>query len=369
MKGVAWGGSEELWSQTALRLRAAGHKVQASVVKWPRRPAQLKALEKAGIPITFRARRPGPFARVARKLFRKSRTGDLANADRAWLKRGRFDLVVISQGGPWDGLPWMRACRELGVPYCDIVHANSEIWWPRDDQLDDAIEAAQDARRMFFVSKANRRLMETQLGLRLENAEVVANPRLVDHTHEVAWPGDNGHTALACVGRLEPDAKGQDVLLAVLAQEKWRQRPITVNFFGTGRSEKSVRRMANFFALPNARFHGHVPDVQAIWERNHALVLPSRFEGLPLVIVEAMLCGRPVIATDVAGSREIIAEGRNGFIAAAPTPELLDQAMERAWSRRAEWQSLGETARADAVAGFPADPVGCFARRLLELIA
>ena len=56
-----------------------------------------------------------------------------------------------------------------------------------------------------------------------------------------------------------------------------------------------------------------------IWAEHHALVLPSRFEGMPLVVVEAMLCGRPCIVTDVGGNAELIRDGINGFLAKAPT--------------------------------------------------
>lgn len=53
----------------------------------------------------------------------------------------------------------------------------------------------------------------------------------------------------------------------------------------------------------------------------HVLVMPSRYEGLPLAMVEAMLCARPVVATDIASHREIIEDDVvTGFLADAPTP-------------------------------------------------
>ena len=51
---------------------------------------------------------------------------------------------------------------------------------------------------------------------------------------------------------------------------------------------------------------------------------------MPLSLVEAMLCRRPCIATDVGGNRELIRDGVNGFLAKAPTVESLDEAMNRA---------------------------------------
>ena len=70
--------------------------------------------------------------------------------------------------------------------------------------------------------------------------------------------------------------------------------------------------------------------------------MPSRFEGLPLAMVEAMLCARPVVATDVAGHAEIIEDGVTGFLADAPTAGSMAAALERFWERRSEAEAIGK---------------------------
>ena len=85
--------------------------------------------------------------------------------------------------------------------------------------------------------------------------------------------------------------------------------------------------------------------VEKIWAENQALVMPSRFEGLPLAMVEAMLCGRPIVATDIAGHSEIIDDGITGFLARAPTVPALLEALEKLWQRRrAEVEKIGQIA-------------------------
>ena len=74
--------------------------------------------------------------------------------------------------------------------------------------------------------------------------------------------------------------------------------------------------------LEKVTYGGFTEDVESIWASHHALVLPSRSEGLPLVVVEAMLCGRPAIVTDVAGNAELIQDGVSGFVAAAAAPQM-----------------------------------------------
>jgi Glycosyltransferase len=366
MNGLPWGGSEQLWSDAALRLREHGHEVVASVFRWPSRPPRLDDLSRAGVQLAFRSLRPNLRDRVALKLAKRiHRFRDFSHA--AWLKRHAPDLLVVSQGGPWDGVPWMSLCRRLQIPYCAIVQANSELWWPADAHLPAIRTALQEAQRLFFVSEANRRLMELQCGTALRNASVVANPCKVDRASAVEWPASDDPLRLACVGRLAPNAKGQDVVFTVLAQEKWRKRRIELHVYGSGPSENSVRSLALFLRLPNVFFHGQVSDIRALWSENHALVLPSRFEGLPLTIVEAMLCGRPVITTDVAGNTELVSDNVNGFVAGAATVPLLDDALERAWSRRAAWRDIGLRARTAALRSTPLDPVGDFERILVAL--
>jgi len=261
----------------------------------------------------------------------------------------------------------MSACRELGLRYCPIIQSNNENWWATDDRLDVIRSALSSAVQVFFVSHANRRLLEAQCGMRLEHAEVIHNPWQVDATCEVKWPADNGLTRIACVGRLNPQAKGQDLLLQVLAMPKWRQRPVHLNLYGSGPCERALKYLQQMLELRHVTFAGHVSDIRSIWAENHALILPSRFEGLPLVIVEAMLCGRPVITTDVAGNADYIRDGITGFVAEAPTRHFVDTALERAWSKRAEWETFGANARQDALELLPADPVGRFAERLMCL--
>jgi glycosyltransferase involved in cell wall biosynthesis len=132
--------------------------------------------------------------------------------------------------------------------------------------------------------------------------------------------------------------------------------------------EDGLHRLAKRLGLEGrVQFCGHEPNVEQIWATHHALVLPSRFEGLPLAVVEAMLCARPVIVTDVAGNTELVADETTGFVAEAATVRHLHRAMERAWERRSDLESMGKAAARCIRELIPKDPAGEFARRLVDL--
>jgi glycosyltransferase involved in cell wall biosynthesis len=138
-----------------------------------------------------------------------------------------------------------------------------------------------------------------------------------------------------------------------------------VNLFGNGSSRTVLERLAKLFELRNVTFGGYQENIEALWSTHHALILSSRIEGMPLALVEAMLCGRPAIVTDVGGNCEMIEDNINGFVAPAPTADLFDEALERAWQRRAEWPALGRSAQLTARKLVPADPGGVMAEKLL----
>lgn len=365
MAGYSWGGSEELWSRAALRLRAEGHHVAAAVGWRPQTPEQVAHLVEQGIEVFLQT---PPFSSLPARAWRKALARvapPFGDRELRWLLRQKPDLVCVSNGGNVDGLRFMAMCLDHGLPYVSVMQANSEATWPHDEQAERLIAVYRGAGKAFFVSDRNRVLFETQLGIGLNNAEIVRNPFNVSWEAAPAWPNEANGWKLAGIGRFDPGAKGQDLLLRVLASETWKARPVTLSLFGSGPMEQGLRRLAATLGLAErVRIAGQVSDIVQVWATHHALALTSRYEGLPLVLVEAMLCGRPAIVTDVAGNAEMVEEGVSGFVAAAPTVDLVALAMERAWERRAEWLAMGKAARQRVEALVPKDPVGQFCERL-----
>ena len=361
MTMAPWGGSEELWSRTALALKDAGHGVTVCVARWPKVHPVVQRMLQAGIEVHYHQQfSPGLAMRAMNTLRGSNTESHVREKISAWLSAQQPDLVCLSMGNCFDGLEWMTVSRERAVPYLTVSQSNAEFLWPDDRAARLVADAYQSARSCCFVSHRNKDLLQNQLAVELPNASVVHNPFNVRYDNRTSWPEASSEYRLACVARLDPGHKGQDILLEVLAMEKWRQRALRVDFYGTGHSDQVLQRLAARWQLKSVEFHGLVESVEAIWHHHHALILPSRIEGLPLALVEAMLCRRLGIVTDVGGNAEMIEDGRTGFLAAAPTVPLLDQAMERAWQRREEWEHIGLAARQHVTSIVPADPVEQF---------
>lgn len=363
-EGITWGGSELLWSSAAERLARCGNEVRVSVKDWGKPVSQVEHLRSAGCQIYYR-RPPSFISRQARKFFPRPEHSLMHVRSVG----GGVDLVVISQGSNTDGLGWMEASRAAGFQYCVIAQGAVLYCWPEDDVAERLAESYEKASAAYFVSQANLKLSRRQFGSPLCNAQVVRNPFNVGYDARPPWPtGSSDGLSLACIGRLDIITKAQDVLLEVLGLPHWRERQVRLSLVGDGPNERGLRRIVEQLKLSNVEFAGHQSDIEEVWIRHHALVLPSRFEGMPLTVVEAMLCGRPCIATDVGGNKELIRDGINGFLAKAPTVELLNEAMNRAWDCRGRLKEMGERAAADVRAWVSPDPGEDFARELMVLV-
>jgi glycosyltransferase involved in cell wall biosynthesis len=366
---MGWGGSEELWSGAAAVLAERGHAVTAYIGNVPHTNPRIRRLKALGC----RLRSMGPAFLPRRLYWMVSRYARLLTwfyeAASLWLSLvtgPRPDLVLISQTGNYDGLIVAVVCNRLRLPFSFLSQKAADIYWPSDGAVRRMRPLYLAARACFFVSAHNHRLTEEQMGVAIPHGRVVRNPFLVPWPPREDWPDEEYGLKLACVARLSPADKGQDILLRVLARPKWRERPLTVTFYGDGPQRESLKGMAAFLELRSVDFAGLTGDIVGLWARHHGLVLCSRAEGLPLVVVEAMLSGRVPIVTDAGGNREVIGDGLSGYIAEAASEDAFDAALERAWADRANWREVGQRASAKIRELVPADPAAAFADILLE---
>lgn len=368
-----WGGCEELWSKSVTHLQAQGYEVVVYKAVVHEAHPRIAAHKREGVEFIELCPRRSRFEQLWRKvsiklngLFNPALLPLLASDPyyaffRALSHGVRPRLVLISQGINFDGMAYAYACKLLKIPYAIVSHKAVDFYWPSPLQRELFRTLYRHARANYFVSQHNKRLTEEQFAIRLDNARVVFNP--VESTHYVDYPTLGDEVRLCCVGRLFIGDKGQDMLLRILSKPKWKSRSVSVTFIGAGKDEEALRDLAAFFDVVQISFEGYCDDMVQVWRRHHALVLPSRCEGLPLTIVEAMFAGRPVITTHVGGNAEFLEDGKTGFIGYAHE-ESFEEAMERAWNRRHEWEEMGRVAAAEIAEIVPESPEKVFVNML-----
>lgn len=186
-----------------------------------------------------------------------------------------------------------------------------------------------------------------QLGLRKEAIALIPGSG-VDTERLQPMPEPSGPFTIAFVGRLLDD-KGVRTL--VRAHELLHARGLAVQTLVAGDADPfnpaSIpdRTLDAWRRIKGLRFLGHVEDIRAVWAQAHAAVLPSRREGLPMSLLEAASCGRPLIATDVPGCREIARRDINALLVPVDDPEALARAIEQLMNDRELRIGLGKAGR------------------------
>jgi len=178
----------------------------------------------------------------------------------------------------------------------------------------------------------------------------------VDLARFTPSPEPTGPVTAVLVARM---LAGKGIADAVEAARLLRQRGVGLSLRLAGASDAE-----NPTAIPPERLRawqaegliewlGQVADVAALWKEAHIAVLPSHGgEGVPKSLLEAAASGRPMIATDVPGCREIVRPGETGLLVPLCDPAALADALTRLAGDAGLRQRLGAAARRVAEAEF-----------------
>ena len=262
-----------------------------------------------------------------------------------WLRKHAPDVVHAH-------LPhaaWMARWSRLGAPVravVDTLHSSStgtmgrRLGYRWSDWLPDRITAVSNA------------VVDAHLA-----AAMAATLTVVPNGVDVEEWRPNGATRTAlrnelglddeflwfAAGRLEP-VKDYPTLLRAFSQAPSTARLVIA---GGGPLENELRRLCATLGLEQrVRLLGFEPDVCRWMQAADGFVLSSLWEGLPIGLLEAAACALPAVATDVPGSREVIAHGQTGLLAAQASVTALQAAMtELMRSAPEERMRMGERAR------------------------
>lgn len=195
----------------------------------------------------------------------------------------------------------------------------------------------------------------------VERDRVIVVPNAIDDLRTDALPRDAARRALGVAPHeqvviapaLLKRQKGLDVLISALARLRTRQ-PTRVLLCGEGAERSALARLAAALpsGAPSVELRGWVPQLRRLWRGADLCVLPSRWEGLPLALVEAMANGVPALATAVAGNEDVIVDEVTGWL--VPPDDDCALADRLAWmiDHPGECRAAGGRAREDVVVRF-----------------
>jgi len=212
------------------------------------------------------------------------------------------------------------------------------------------------------VAEIQKRRLVDEVGLREETVRVIYNgvdtsvfrpASAADRTtarRALGLPEDA--VVLMAVGSLK-SIKGVDVLLRAAAPVMAREPRARLVLVGDGPDRVMLEALANELGIAvRVSFLGIRADVDTVLRAADALVLASRTEALPTVVLEAMATELPVIATRVGGVPEIVESDRSGLLVPAEDADALTRALERVVSDAALRVTLGRRGRAIVEARF-----------------
>jgi glycosyltransferase involved in cell wall biosynthesis len=244
----------------------------------------------------------------------------------------------------------LLASRQANIRWSFTIHGISEFDYPAGLLLGEKITAASFIACVSYFGRAQAyRLVDSQ---EWDKLTVVRCGLELDQLPE-AEPGAETRMRMILVGRLSAE-KGIAGLLEALAMLEPAQRP-ELTIVGDGPLRAELDALVARLALDdNVAFLGRLPEAEtlAAIARSDALVLPSFMEGLPIVLMEAMALGKPVIATRVAGIPELVSDGENGLLFTPSNwPELAEKIARLATDLLLQ-QRLGTAGQATIAAKF-----------------
>jgi glycosyltransferase involved in cell wall biosynthesis len=203
------------------------------------------------------------------------------------------------------------------------------------------------AARVIAITRALRRFCIDEVGLPPAKVEVVNYgldelPAPWGESPPVELPEDA--RVLLCVARLTAQ-KGVDVALRALARVRAVEPRAVLVVLGEGPERPRLTGEGVF--LP-----GRVGDVASWYRRAEVLVHPARWEGFGLALLEAMLSGKPVVATRVSSAPEIVSDGETGLLVPPDDDEALSEAVIDLLGDPARAAAMGEAGLARARSEF-----------------
>lgn len=221
------------------------------------------------------------------------------------INAGAYDVVIGVHAYP--SLHLVSIKDRIHAETIGWMHNSYEAFFEKEDPYLPRLKGffrygAAKLDKVVVLSEADRKKYKERLGV---ESVVIHNPLSV----EVKGKADLEKKRFLSVGRFSKGHKGFDLLIEAFARFAGTNTDWMLDMVGEGPEEERLRSQIRKNGLEDRiRIHPFTKDIHRYYSRSSVYVLASRWEGMPLVLVEAMAYGLPVIASDIPVVTELLAE-------------------------------------------------------------
>lgn len=366
MNGDSWGGSEELWFQTALYAARHHYKVGCAFYHWPQKKERIEQLQKEGCEVYLFSNEGRQKRTLLERLqykITKRKVRRFAHS----LPVAQFDLTVINLGHLEIITPYWKDFYKHVKSSSLLFHSHNEHESIKPYKKPLLRTWMLQAKHNLFASARTKTYLEKQLSITLPNADTLINPlSFLAPQEQTLYPSLHDRNYLfVMLAALDTRRKAQDNLIKALSTQKWKERPWQLYLYGSGKSEQQLRNLIQETGLDEKIvLKGHTTDVKAALAEAHLLLQITHIDAMPLAVMEALAMARPLVVSNVGDMSKWVEENINGWISRDATVESIDETLEKCWQNKDRWEEMGKNAFQLFKKDFPAIPEEFFLKQL-----
>lgn len=262
------------------------------------------------------------------------------------------NVQILHAHTPRTALVTAITASRVGVPW--VYHVHSPTFRDSTRGLINRVNGMVESfsiRRCSLLMTVSKSLRREMLRLRVPRSRLAVVPNGVPAIDPVVHSDrlDRQEWSLGMVALMRP-RKGVEVALEAMQSIKANYgkdvRLRMIGGFETTAYEQEMKKMAYRLEVEDVvDWVGFTNEVPSEIRKLDALLLPSLFgEGMPMVVLEAIAAGVPVVATQVEGTPEVIRDGREGFLAEPRDAQSFASCIRRMIAERTTWATMGNNA-------------------------
>ena len=280
-----------------------------------------------------------------------------------------YKPAVINVQSRDDWIAATMAAKKMGVRVLWTDHMDFRSWVLTNVDIKYKnfigkwiLKCAHDVYRIIMISDSEKKYFQRIAMAKDLNNIVVIRNGVRDKYKEYMTSPQSG--SFCYVGRIV-DYKGVGELIAAFSEVEKTYSEATLSIYGTGEAEFVDKYMKMAECCDGIRFYGHTNGPLKAIAENEIFVLPSYIEGLSLSLLDAIMMGKKIIASDVGGNPEVVIDGETGLLVPSRDVKKLKEAMLWMLENKKEANTMARNARNRYIKDFNFDDI--FEKQMLPL--